>query len=189
MRSRSLHCTTDWNKFLVIGHEEAGLVPAGGAWRYAYPLSSEDAEDDTGTGSPGQDAGADLRTHVPQGPLVAGAAHYRDTAHDLGHLRHRARFHRPLVLRAPVPLPDAFLLAVRQRRMRGGVEQPGPLVPGGAADRSLRAGVAAVRAGLPAVLLLLPAGLLPGVLARPRGPRGPGAPRPPYRPHPGPPPH
>jgi hypothetical protein len=35
---------------------------------------SEDAEDDTGTGSPGQEPGADFRTHIPQGQVVAVAA-------------------------------------------------------------------------------------------------------------------
>src|SRR5438132_6938138 len=138
MRSRSLHNPTDWIKFLT-SRGKAGLF-----WQAARGVtltieSSEDAEDDTGTGSAGQDAGADFRTHVPQGPLVAGAAHYGDPAHDLGCLCHGARFHRPLVLRAAVPLPDAVLLAVHQRRMRAGLEQPGALVPGGAADHSLRA--------------------------------------------------
>src|SRR6266700_1407020 len=171
MRSRSLHYSTDWIKFLG-STRKAGLF-----WQAARGVtltieSSEDAEDDTGTGSAGQDAGADFRTHVPQGPLVAGTAYHRDPAHDLGCLCHRARFHRPLVLRGLRSLPDAFLLTVHQRRMRGRVEQPGPLVPGGAADHPVRAGVAVARARLPAVLLLLPPRVLPGILARARGLRG-----------------
>src|SRR5713101_9367829 len=88
--------------------------------------SSEDAEDDTGTGSAGQDAGADFRTHIPQGPLVAGAAYHGGPAHHLGGLCHGARVRRPLVLRGQVPLPDAFLLAVHQRRMRAGIEHAWP---------------------------------------------------------------
>ena len=128
--------------------------------------SSEDAEDDTGTGSPGQVAGADFRTHIPQGQVVADAADCRGRPHDLGALRHRPGFHRPLVFRAPVPLPDAVLLAVRQRRMRAGLEHAGPVDPGGAADHPVRVRVAGVRARLPADVLLLPGGVLPGVLAR-----------------------
>src|SRR6266704_6476320 len=171
MRSRSLHNPTDWIKFLT-SRGKAGLF-----WQAARGVtltieSSEDAEDDTGTGSAGQDAGADFRTHVPQGPLVAGTAYHRDPAHDLGRLCDGSRIHRPLVLRGQGQLPDPVLLAVHQRRMRAGVEQPGPLVPGDPADHPLRADIAAVRAGLPAVLLLLPAGLLPGVLALARGLRG-----------------
>src|ERR1700730_9119651 len=171
MRSRSLHYPADWIRFMVITRK-AGLFRHAARGVTLTLESSEDAEDDTGTGSAGQDAGADFRTHVPQGPLVAGAAHYRDPAHDLGCLCHGARFHRPLVLRGQGSLPDALLLPVRQRRMRGRSEQPGPLVPGGAADHSVRGGVAAVRTRLPAFLLLLPARVLPRVLERPGGLRG-----------------
>ena len=93
-------------------------------------------------------------------PRVGGRWPY-----DLGGLRHGARVHRPLVLRAAVPLPDPVLLAVRQRRVRTRVEQPGALVAGHTADHPVRDRVAGVRARLPADVLLLPRGLLPGVLA------------------------
>src|SRR5690348_15858304 len=127
--------------------------------------NSEDAENDTSTRSPGPIQGADLRTHISQGSLVAGTAYHRGAAHDLGALRHGPRVHRPLVLRAQVPLPDAVLLAVRQRRVRAGLERPGPLVAGHPADHSVRGRGADLRARLPYDLLLLPAGVLPGLLA------------------------
>src|SRR5208282_2799850 len=145
MRSRSLHLPYRGNKFMVIGHAKSRLVPAGGAWSYAYIENSKDAEDDTGTGSAGQKTGADLRAHVPHGPMVAVAARGSDPADDLGPARHGARFHAPLSLRTSVPLPDPVLLAVRQRRMRAGIEQPGSLDPGGAADHPVRLRVAGVR--------------------------------------------
>ena len=56
--------------------------------------------------------------------------------------------------------------------MRAGLERPGPVDPGGAADHPLRIRVAGVRARLPADVLLLPAGVLPGVLAGAHGLRG-----------------
>jgi hypothetical protein len=59
--------------------------------------------------------------------------------------------------------------------VRGGVQQPGHLVPEGALDHPVRGRVAAVRARFPADLLLLPEGLLPGVLAGPRRLREPHA--------------
>src|SRR5215472_82468 len=163
MRSRSLHHPADWNRFSV-SRAKAGLFRLGGAG--VNLESSEDAEDDTGTGSAGQIAGADFRTYFPQGQVVADAADCRGRSHDLGAVRHGPGVHGPLVFRAPVPLPDAVLLAVRQRRMRAGLEHPGPVDPGRAADHPVRVRVAGVRARLPADLLLLPRGVLPGVLAR-----------------------
>src|SRR6202050_594209 len=56
--------------------------------------------------------------------------------------------------------------------MRAGLEHPGPVDPGGAADHPLRVRVPGVRAGLPADLLLLPGGVLPRVLALARRVRG-----------------
>ena len=158
------HCITPATGISSWHTRKAGLVPA--RRRVAlYLESSEDAEDDTGTGSRGQVAGADFRTHIPQGQVVADAADCRGRAHDLGALRHGPGFHRPLVFRAPVPLPDAVLLAVRQRRMRAGLEHAGPVEAGGTADHPVRVRVAGVRARLPADVLLLPGGVLPGVLA------------------------
>ena len=162
MRS-SVTSLVDWNKFLAARGKPASSSQAA---RGVNLESSEDAEDDTGTGSPGQVAGADFRTHIPQGQVVADAADCRGRPHDLGALRHGPGFHRPLVFRAPVPLPDAVLLAVRQRRMRAGLEHAGPVDPGGAAGHPVRVRVAGVRARLPADVLLLPGGVLPGVLAR-----------------------
>src|SRR6476661_153819 len=112
MRSRSLHYSTNWNRF-SLSRAKAGLFRLGGAG--VNLESSEDAEDDTGTGSAGQIAGADFRTYIPQGQVVADAADRRDRSHDLGALRHGPGVHGPLVLRAAVSLPDAVLLAVRQR--------------------------------------------------------------------------
>src|SRR4030088_2643140 len=145
-----------------------GAVPGKSQGRDVY---------DATIGSAGQDQGADLRTNAAQGPLVAGPGRDGRAADDLGGLRDRARFHRPLVLGAEVSLPDALLLAVHQRRVRAGREQPGPVAARAPADHPVRAGVAAVRARLPAYLLLLPEGLLPGLLARARRVRGAGAAR------------
>src|ERR1700745_3245309 len=104
MRSRSLHYSTNWNRF-SLSRAKAGF------FRLGRPgvdlLNSEDAEDDTGTGSAGQIAGADFRTYIPQGQVVADAADRCDRSHDLGALRHGPGVHRPLVFRAPVPLPCA----------------------------------------------------------------------------------
>src|SRR5580693_7316898 len=176
MRSRSLHYPADWNKFWLT-RGKAGLFRQMARGATLNLQSSEDAEDDTGTGSAGQNPGADFRTHVPYGRLAEVAAHRSGRAHHLGRLRHGPRVHGPLVLRAPVPLPHAVLLAVRQRRMRAGLEQPGPVVAGGAADYPVRDRVAGVRGRLPADVLLLPAGVLPRVLARAHGLRGPRAAR------------
>src|SRR3981081_786704 len=126
---------------------------------------SEDVEDDASNRGAGENASADPGAHAPQGPVVAAAGHRRHPADHLGPVRDRARLHGPLLLGTGLPLPDAVLLAVHQRRVRARVQQPRPVVPGRAADHPLRAGVAAVRARLPAELLLLPAGLLPRVLA------------------------
>src|SRR6266702_2400602 len=163
MRSRSLHYSADWNRF-SLSRAKAGMFRLGDA--RVNLESSEDAEDDTSTGSAGQVAGADFRTYIPQGQLVADAADCRGRPDGLGALRHDPRVHGPLVFRAPVPLPDAVLLAVRQRRMRAGLEHAGPVDPGRAAGHPVRVRVAGVRARLPADVLLLPAGVLPGVLAR-----------------------
>src|ERR1019366_1547623 len=116
------------------------------------------------------DAPARTRAQITErtlrtGPAAEGAPHHRGAADDLGGLRHDPRARRPLVLRDEISLPDAVLLAVRQRRVRGGAGQPGALVRRGAAGHPVRGGLAAVRARLPAVLLPLPARLLPGVLA------------------------
>src|ERR1700761_3920836 len=90
----------------------------------------------------------------------------------MGGLRDRPRVHRALVLRAPGPLPDAVLLAVRQRRVRAGVSLDRALDPGDPADHPLRLRLAALRARLPADLLLLSGRLLPRVLALARRVRG-----------------
>src|SRR5690242_18906332 len=163
MRSRSLHHPGDWNRF-SLSRAKAGLFRLGDAG--VNLESSEDAENDTVTGSAEQVPGADFRTHIPQGQVAIDAADGRGRSHDLGALRHGPGVHGPLVFRAPVPLPDAFLLAVRQRRMRAGFEHAGPVDPGGPADHPVRVRVAGVRARLPADVLLLPGGVLPGVLAR-----------------------
>src|SRR5580692_12254782 len=118
MRSRSLHHRADWNRFLGSTHAPDGLAVRG------VTLTLEAArtlnKNDTGTGSAGQVAGADLRTHLPYRPLVETATRGGGRPHDLGDLRHSARVHRPLVLRAFGPLPDPVLLPVRQRRVRAG---------------------------------------------------------------------
>src|SRR5580704_8948055 len=162
MRSRSLHHPADWIKFLTAPRART-------VWRrVAERLRSKQQgrwENDTGTGSAGPDAGADLRTHISHRSVVEDAARGGRWPYDLGGIRHGARVHRPLVLRAAVPLPDPVLLAVRQRRVRTRVEQPGALVAGHTADHPVRGRVAGVRARLPADVLLLPRGLLPGVLA------------------------
>src|SRR5580700_1024226 len=150
-------------------HARPRLLPATrAAWlRVAVTITHEAARtlDDTSFRCAGQNAGADKGADAPHGPLVEPRARRRDPADHLGGLRDRPRFHRALVLRAPVPLPDAVLLAVRQRRMRARVRGPRPLDPGHPADHPLRLRLAGVRAGLPADLLLLPGRLLPGVLA------------------------
>src|SRR5271166_6702753 len=106
MRSGSLHYPCDCIRLSVITRKSR-LVLAGGAWRYAYIERSKDAEDDTGTGSADQDAGADFRTYVPHGQLVEVAAHRSGRPDDLAGLRHGPRIHGPLVLRSAVPLSDA----------------------------------------------------------------------------------
>src|ERR1700731_3059697 len=83
----------------------------GGSVRADTRTSSNDA----GNGSVIQDTGADTRPDAAQGPVVAGTCHHGDPADDLGNVRDRARVPGPLVLGAQVPLPDAVLLAVRQR--------------------------------------------------------------------------
>ena len=163
------HAETNWNKFVGIACAPRPLPASGGlAWlRVAVTITHEAARtlDDTSFRSASQDAGADQGADAPHGPLVEPRARRRDPADHLGGLRDRPRVHRALVLRAPVPLPDAVLLAVRQRRMRARVGGPRPLDPGHPADHPLRVRLAAVRARLPADLLLLPGRLLPGVLA------------------------
>jgi hypothetical protein len=75
MRSRSLHHSGDWNKFLWQHAEKP--ASSSQAARGVNLESSEDAEDDTSTGSAGQVAGADFRTYIPQGQVVADAADCR----------------------------------------------------------------------------------------------------------------
>src|SRR5262249_26848976 len=125
--------------------------------------------------------GADLRADAPQGPMVAQADYHRDTARYLGAVRDRSGIHRALVLRTAVPLPDAVLLAMCQRRMRAGIVLPGHVDPRGATDHPVRVRHAAVHPRLPAELLLLPRRLLPGVLAGADGVRGARAARTVYR--------
>src|SRR6516162_5509688 len=104
--------------------------------------------------------------------MVAEADYHRRAAHYLGAVRDRSGIHRALVLRTAVPLPDAVLLAVRQRRMRAGIVLPGHVDPRGAADHPVRVRHAAVHPRVPADLLLLPRRLLPVVLAGTDGVRG-----------------
>src|SRR5580704_7043454 len=116
MRSRSLYYPADWNRFLVITRKAGSFRRAARGVTLTLQ-SSEDAENDTvagntGTGSAGQNPGTDFRTHAPHGQVVEVAAHSGGRADDLGRLRHGPRVHGPLVLRAPVPLPHAVLLAV-----------------------------------------------------------------------------
>src|SRR5712664_3860116 len=145
------------------------------AWlRVAVTITHEAARtlDDTSFRSASQNAGADKGANAPHGPLVEPRARRRDPADHLGGLRDRPRVHRALVLRAPVPLPDPVLLAVRQRRVRAGLLGTRALDPGGPADHPLRLCRAGIRAWLPADLLLLPGRLLPCLLAVTRRLRG-----------------
>src|SRR5215469_1185014 len=145
----------DWNRLIGSPDHRAA----------AQCTAARTSGHDAGNGYAIQNQGADIGPHAAQGPVAAVGGHNGHPADRLGDLCDRARVHGALVLGAPVSLPVAVLLAVRQRGVRAGVEQPGPVDPRGAADHPVRVRVAGVRARLPAELLLLPAGLLPGVLA------------------------
>src|ERR1700722_8843606 len=151
----------------------AGFAPGG----VGVTLEAARTLNDTGTRSASQNKGANLRTYLPHGSVVEVTGHPGGGADDLGRLRHSPRVHGTLVLRSPVPLPDAVLLAVRQRRVRAWVEHTGPVDPGRPADHPVRVRVPGVRPRLPADLLLLPEGVLPGLLALPRRVRRPRAAR------------
>src|SRR5579863_3063982 len=111
MRCASLQPEYDWNKFLGIGHEQAGQRPVLLCVPQCLPSkAARTLKNDTGTGSARQDAGADLRTDVPYRPLVEDTWRSRHWPDDLAGLRYGAGLHRPLVLRAEGPLPDAVLL-------------------------------------------------------------------------------
>src|ERR1700688_1745284 len=116
MRSRSLRMAWVGNKFLNVCPHAGALCRFRGGW-VGVTLKAARTLNDTGTGSARKNTGANLRTHLPYGSVVEVTGHPGGRADPLAGLRHGPRVHGPLVLRARRPLPDAVLLAVRQRRV------------------------------------------------------------------------